>query len=463
LKNGFYRDGIGYLRLSLFAISEKSRRTKVAMRAEIISIGDELTSGQRLDTNSQWLSTQLSDLGVSTVFHTTIGDSMADNIDAFQTAARRVDLVVSTGGLGPTADDLTREAMSEAFGKPLEIRQEALEHIEGLFARRRRPMPERNRIQAMFPIGSTIIPNPHGTAPGIDMTVDGPCRFFALPGVPAEMMQMWNETVFHRIIGEMGAGKKRWFYRTLKVFGIGESDVEAKLPDLIRRDRIPRVGITVSKATITLRIACLASTEAEAVDASQATEQEIRESLGELVFGHANQELDDVVHAKLQDLKQTLGVVEYGGVAIVGPWLAVHASGDTGSGEIGSGDTGLSVYGLKESRWYRSIRAAATAIAPDGVASADETDWAARAQLHQTVATAAQKTMSTDWLLMLGPYPNHSEIQDAVRMPTCEFVITLVSPKGEVRCEKFELGGHPEIVFARLAKAGLDYFRRHAN
>jgi len=127
------------------------------MRAEIISIGDELTSGQRLDTNSQWLSLQLADLGISTIFHTTIGDSLADNIDAFRTAARRVDLVLCTGGLGPTADDLTRGAMAEAFQKPLELRPEALAHIESLFARRRRPMPERNQVQAMFPVDSKII------------------------------------------------------------------------------------------------------------------------------------------------------------------------------------------------------------------------------------------------------------------------------------------------------------------
>ncbi len=422
------------------------------MRAEIISIGDELTSGQRLDTNSQWLSVQLADLGVSTIFHTTIGDSLADNVDAFRTAARRVDLVICTGGLGPTADDLTREAMSEAFGKPLELRQESLSHIEGLFARRRRPMPERNRVQAMFPIGSTIIPNPHGTAPGIDMTVDGKCRFFALPGVPAEMMQMWSETVLKRIVDEMGVGKQQWFYRSLKVFGIGESDVEAKLPNLIQRDRIPRVGITVSKATITLRIACRAASQEEAIQASLATEHEIREALGELVFGVGEQELDDVVHARLIERKETLGVIEYGGDAVMAPWLAAHTfSEDPGN-----------AYGLKESRWYPSVLAAAEANEPDHVSLAAMVDWPSREQLHRRIALAVQKTMQTDWLLLMGPYPSHAEIQDAIRMPTCEFIITLAGPNGQFRCEKFELGGHPEIVFARLAKAGLDYFRRHS-
>lgn len=174
----------------------------MTLSAEIMSIGDELTSGQRLDTNSQYLSQRLSDLGIQVRYHTTIGDELADNVDAFRIAAKRVDVVIATGGLGPTADDLTREAISEAFGLALELRPEALAHIESLFAMRKRPMPERNRVQAMFPETSRIIPNPHGTAPGIDveLTPNSPqtkrhCRIFALPGVPAEMMEMLDATV----------------------------------------------------------------------------------------------------------------------------------------------------------------------------------------------------------------------------------------------------------------------------
>ena len=278
----------------------------MALRAEILSIGDELTSGQRLDTNSQWLSVQLGNLGIKTVFHTTVGDSMSDNVDAFRTAARRADIVVATGGLGPTADDLTREAMAEAFGLQLELRSEALEHIESLFARRKRPMPERNRSQAMFPFGSRIIDNPHGTAPGVDLVApesksDGTsqCRMFALPGVPAEMMQMFKATVEPRLINEMDVGAQRWFFHSLKVFGIGESDVEKKLPDLIHRDRDPIVGITVSKATITLRIAALCSSESEFQEKIQSTLREIHSQLGLLVFGEGEIDIDEAVHRLL--------------------------------------------------------------------------------------------------------------------------------------------------------------------
>ena len=154
------------------------------MQAEIIALGTELTNGSKLDTNSQWLSTELAALGIEVVRHTTIGDCMDDMIEAIQSAARRSQLAVITGGLGPTLDDLTRQAMAEATEVQLELHQRSLEYIENLFQSRGREMPDRNRIQAMFPAGSIPIENPRGTAPGIDMTIrskDNACRFVALP------------------------------------------------------------------------------------------------------------------------------------------------------------------------------------------------------------------------------------------------------------------------------------------
>lgn len=141
------------------------------MHAEILAIGDEITSGQLLDTNSQWLSQRLEELGVPVLYHTTVGDELAPVVAIFQQAIERADLVVATGGLGPTADDLTRQAIAAATACPLLPDAAALEHIRGLFARRQRAMPKQNEIQALFPAGSRIVPNPDGTAPGIDLDV----------------------------------------------------------------------------------------------------------------------------------------------------------------------------------------------------------------------------------------------------------------------------------------------------
>ena len=118
------------------------------MRAEIIAIGDELTSGQRLDTNSQWLSERLGEIGIPVAFHTTVGDDLENNIAVFRTAIDRAEIVVATGGLGPTADDLTRDAIAAAAGVELYEDAAALAHIRNLFARRKREMPERNKLQA---------------------------------------------------------------------------------------------------------------------------------------------------------------------------------------------------------------------------------------------------------------------------------------------------------------------------
>src|SRR5688500_1545286 len=178
------------------------------MRAEIISIGDELTTGQRLDTNSQWLAERLLEIGVPVAFHTTVGDTLADNVLVFRQACERAEIVVATGGLGPTADDLTRHALAELAGVLLVQDDESLQHIKDLFSRRKREMPPANVIQAQFPQGATPIPNRHGTAPGIDLVVPRAsgkrARVFCLPGVPAEMKEMWTAIVGPSIQSLMG-------------------------------------------------------------------------------------------------------------------------------------------------------------------------------------------------------------------------------------------------------------------
>ncbi len=213
--------------------------------AEVISIGDEMTTGQRLDTNSQWLSQQLEDMGIRVGYHTTVADDLSANIQVFRQAAERADWVIATGGLGPTLDDLTRDAIAAAFGQTLEFREEAMQQIARLFERRQRPMPERNRVQAMFPSESLIIPNPHGTAPGIDLTVDrdgrAPSRIFSLPGVPAEMREMWFQTVSPRIQAALGVSLVS-ASAIVKCFGLGESELESHVSELIARDHVPRVG-----------------------------------------------------------------------------------------------------------------------------------------------------------------------------------------------------------------------------
>jgi nicotinamide-nucleotide amidase len=419
----------------------------MTLLAEILSIGDELTSGQRLDTNSQYLSQRLSDLGIQVRYHTTIGDELADNVDAFRIAAKRADVVIATGGLGPTADDLTREAISEAFELPLELRPEALAHIESLFSLRKRPMPERNRVQAMFPQTARIIPNPHGTAPGIDveLTPDGSpssrcCRVFALPGVPAEMIEMLDATVLPRLVEEMGAGSSRWRYHSLKIFGIGESDVEQRLPDLIARNRIPRVGITVSRATITLRIAAQTATDEEFQQLIAPTVAEIRDALGDRIFGEGEIEIHQAVHALLESRSIRLGVIEVGACCRVAHLLAsLQTSSRTGM-VISQQVASLSELGSDE----EEIRA-----------------WAA-GDLENALSVAANRMLRThglDRCLAVGVYPAWNEVASAAMMPYADFAMCLAKRDSASKATTVSLGGHPDVLYHRLAKTALNFLR----
>lgn len=407
------------------------------MKAEIISVGDELTSGQRLDTNSQLISRRLGDLGISVLMHTTVGDELSDNVSAFRIAAARADLVIISGGLGPTADDLTREAMAMAFDRPLEFRSEAMEHIENLFKNRNRAMPERNRVQAMFPATSRIIPNPHGTAPGIDLAVqiastgnpEHRCRLFALPGVPAEMIEMLSQTVEPRLIDEMNLGQSRWYYHSIKLFGLGESDVEKVIPDLISRDRTPRVGITVSKATITLRIAAQATSPENFQAMIEPTVQQIRNAFGEVIFGEGDTELNDVVQDILAKKNRTLSICEVG----AGCWIGQMLSEDFEPSPTS---------GLQHLSWISKLP------------SSDVPSYLAE------LAHDLRRNHKTHYAMAVGVYPPSSSFANESSLPSTDLQVVIAGPNDKTVVKNQRVSGHPELFYQRLAKTALDMLRR---
>ncbi|MEM9187034.1 MAG: CinA family nicotinamide mononucleotide deamidase-related protein [Planctomycetota bacterium] len=400
------------------------------MLGEVIAIGDELTSGERLDTNSQWLSQRLTEQGVEVRYHTTVGDDLEANTEVFRAATARADVVVATGGLGPTADDLTREAIAAVLGVGLVRDDAALDHIRQMFHSRGRSMPERNARQADFPEGAAPIPNPSGTAPGVQAVIDrpgrGPCVLFALPGVPAEAHDMWRATVSPAVAA--ASPRSRVIrHRRLKCFGAGESHLEAMLPDLIRRGRDPRVGITASGATITLRITAAGPDEASAFEAMRPTLATIRQSLGELVFGEEDDELEHAVRKLLGEKGGGLATAESWSAGLVAGWLAgvgVKASSRVG-GEPAFGD--------------------------------DEVG---------ALAAAVRSEASADFGLAIGapfspPAPHGATTADASTPNAAGSVaISLVAPDAVVT-KRYPLVGHPSIVKPRIAKLALNQLRLH--
>lgn len=389
------------------------------MRAEVIAIGDELTTGQRLDTNSQWISRELAVLGIETAFHTTTTDSLDDGVVVFRTAVERAEIVVVTGGLGPTADDLTRDVLAAVANEPLELCPRALAAVEARFAKRAAPMPESNRRQAMFPRTSRVIPNPEGTAPGIDIEIPrragGTSRVFALPGVPAEMKTMWAATVLPALVaGRPDAATIR--FRRIKCFGAGESAIEAMLPDLIRRGRDPLVGITAHEATITLRIVARGADEAACLAKIAPTEALIRDALGDLVYGVEDDEIEDAALAAIVRTGSTLATAE---IATCGQIAALFAAAEARGRRAGL---------------RRGL------VLP-------ESDAAAALPLAERVR---QETGATHGL-GVGPI----RVIDSVEL----IEIGLVGPEG-VQLLEHRLGGAGTVRMSRAAKTAIDLVRK---
>ena len=262
------------------------------MRAEIIAVGSELTSGAMLDTNSQWLSQELMQRGISVAFHTTVGDSRDDHLDVLRNAIRRADLVIMTGGLGPTKDDLAREILAELANVELTLDQNSLDAIQKLYTSRNRTMPEINAVQAYFPQGSTPLKNPIGTAPGVWMKFEAidenPGSVLAsLPGVPSEMKKMFTE----QVVPKLPQSNLIIRHHLIRCFGIGESQAEELLGNVTARGRDPEVGITVSDATITLRITAVGEDEEICGEKIAETKKTIQSRIGEFIFGKEDDEL----------------------------------------------------------------------------------------------------------------------------------------------------------------------------
>ncbi len=298
------------------------------MKAEIVSVGTELLLGEIVDTNASTLSQKLAELGIDVHYRHTVGDNHTRLTEVIATALGRADIVILTGGLGPTEDDLTREAIAAATGQPLVRVPESEQRLREFFAARNRPLADSNLKQADAPVGAVHLENVCGTAPGIFMRWQGRL-IFAAPGPPTEMREMAQRSILPILRQELG-GTQQLFTRSLQLMDIGESQVADILGDIISAQTDPTLALYAAPANVRIRMATKAPDEAAAEAKFAPVEARIRELLGNHVFGLDSQTMAEVVEQLLRERGQTLAVAE----SCTGGLLASRITDISGASDV---------------------------------------------------------------------------------------------------------------------------------
>jgi nicotinamide-nucleotide amidase len=279
------------------------------MKAEIVAIGSELLLGQIVDTNSSYIAKCLANNGIELGQTTTVGDDLPQIVRTIKEAIHRSSVVITTGGIGPTEDDLTREAVAGVFQRPLIFQPHLMEQIEVLFKKRGFRMAENNRKQAYVPEGAIPVENPKGTAPGFIVEYSNG-SLISIPGVPSEMEYLMENTVIPYLRKRFHLERQVIHYKVLRACGLGESAIGLQIKDLMKEGENPAVGTLASIGDIRIRITAKADSPEEASSLIQKKEQEIRSRLGILIYGVDQETLQGNIAKELERLNLTLSVVE---------------------------------------------------------------------------------------------------------------------------------------------------------
>ena len=285
------------------------------MRCEVLAIGTELLLGQIVDTNSSWIGEQLADAGIDSFEHRQVGDNLGRMVQALHELLDRSDAVIVCGGLGPTPDDMTRQAIAEVMSVELERRDDLVEWVSALFTSRGRAMPENNLRQCDVPVGAEPIPNSVGTAPGIKAPM-GDKVVYAVPGVPYEMQLMISEHVLPDLLARSGQ-QGAIVSRSLKTWGTSESGLAEMIAHRVDAQTNPTIAFLARGIEgLVVRITAKASTPEEARALIEPEERALREILGDLVFGVDDETMETVVLDLLRKRGLTLGLAE----SLTGGW-----------------------------------------------------------------------------------------------------------------------------------------------
>jgi|SRR5919199_516444 nicotinamide-nucleotide amidase len=411
------------------------------MSAEIICVGTELLLGEILNSNAQFLALELADLGIPHYYQTVVGDNPDRLKQVLEIASDRSNLLIFTGGLGPTPDDLTTEAIADFFGVPLIERQDVLEDIVKKFAQRGREMTPNNRKQALIPKGAEVLPNRGGTAPGIIWQPRPGLTILTFPGVPSEMQQMWWETAVP-FLKSQGWGKEIIYSRTLRFWGIGESALAQKVASFFNLTN-PTVAPYASKGEVRLRISARACSEAEAMQLIEPVAQQLRQIAGLDYFGFDADTLASVVGQLLTEVDETVSVAESCTGGGLGSMLTeVPGSSKYFLGGVISYDNSVkaSVLGVSQSDLY-TVGAVSKPVA-------------------MQMAAGVRSLLSTSWGLSITGIAGPGGGTDT--KPVGLVYIGLAKPDGIVECFKYQLGQNRSRSSIRHASAcnALDQLRR---
>lgn len=407
------------------------------MKAEIVAIGSELVLGQIVDTNSAFLAGVLLENGIEVVRTATVGDELAMIEETIEAAIGRSPIVITGGGLGPTEDDLTREAIAQVSGQPLAFQPLLMEQIESIFLKRGFRMAENNRKQAFIPQGAIPIENPKGTAPGF--IVEGPTWcIISLPGVPSEMRFLMEAAVVPYLRRRFRLERQVIRYRVLRACGLGESAIGLQIKDLMKEGRNPSVGTLASVGDIRIRITAKAEDPEEASRLIQKTEDEIRDRLGVLIYGVGEETLQGNIARTLERKGLTLSIVE----AFIGGVLTQKMAA-TGSSSFLQGIVLSSERAQREFLGFSAGQFQPLLQDPP--------------RLSQLFAQGAQGVLRAD----LGLAVQGSMLEE---QGTGEYRFaaeySLATPSGTER-QSFTLGGETAMVQERSAIIALDLLRKY--
>lgn len=299
------------------------------MRAEIIAVGTELLLGQIANTNARWMSESLAAIGADVLYHQAVGDNQERIVGALRLASSRADVVIVTGGLGPTQDDITRDAFGDLLGARMVRHPELEEMLRDKFRSfGRREMPESNLRQADVPEGARYIRPERGTAPGLAAELPGSVRVYAVPGVPEEMVEMMEGTILPELASAAGAGVVR--SRVLRCAGIGESALAERVDDLFFGSANPTIAFLASSGEVRVRITAKATAVKEADALIEPVAEEVRRRLGDEVFTSEDESLEEVVVRLLRDTGKRLACAE----SITGGGVGARITSVPGASEV---------------------------------------------------------------------------------------------------------------------------------